>query len=194
MKHRSWLFAVILIFFVSCTPQNIAALQAASSTAAVNPISIALSTTSDHYKLDAPIPVVITLTNATKIPTHLRIYVVPDGAYQSLGLQFSLTLDANKVPRTAFHRAIRGESLRDESLRGETSSGKSPSGSSGVIVDGSFQTYIMGPGQSDQLRIDVKKLFAMTRPGSYMFSVEMPVNRDSKVEIHSQPLLLNVVP
>jgi hypothetical protein len=194
MKHRSWLFAATLISFASCTPQNVAALQAAPSTAAVSPIKITLSTTSDHYKLDAPIPVTITLTNASKIPMHLRIYVVPDGAYQNLGLQFSLTLDANKVPRTAFHRAIRGESLRDESLRGETSSGKSPSGNSGVIVDGSFQTYITGPGQSDQLTIDVKKLFAMTRPGSYVFSVEMPINRDSKVEIHSQPLLLNVGP
>src|ERR1700743_1633083 len=94
-----------------------------------------LSTTSDHYKLDAPITVMITLTNTGQVPMHLRVYGVPDGAYQSLGLQFSLTLDANKVPRTAFHRAIRGESLRDESLRGETSSGKSPSGNSGVIVD-----------------------------------------------------------
>ena len=194
MTHRSWLFAATLIFFASCTPQNVDALQAASSTAAVSPIKITLSTTSDHYNLDTPIPVTITLTNASKIPVHLRIYVVPDGAYQSLGLQFSLTLDANKVPRTAFHRAIRGESLRDESLHGETSSGRSPSGNSGVIVDGSFQTYSMGPGQSDQLTIDVKKLFAMTRPGCYVFSVEMPINRDSKVEIHSQPSLLNVVP
>ena len=52
----------------------------------------------------------------------------------------------------------------------------------------------MTPGEMDHITIDVKKLFNISQPGSYKFSVELPVNRDNKVEIHSQPLLLNIVP
>lgn len=176
MKTRSWIFAIALACMTIDSPCAANASQAAS--AAVSPITIAPSTTSDRFKVDMPIPVVVTLTNTGTVQINLEILDAPDGAYRSLGLRFALTMNGKEVEKTAFHRAIRHESLRgDPSLR----------------VDGT-DTYTMKPGQVDHIKIDVKKLFSITQPGSYLFSVALPANMDNKVEIHSQPLALNVAP
>jgi hypothetical protein len=176
MKTRSWSFAIALACLAIHSPSTANASQAAS--AGVSPITVALSTTSARFNVDMPIPVIVTLTNTGTVPINLEILDAPDGAYRSLGLRFALAMNGKEVEKTAFHRAIRHESLRgDPSLR----------------VDGT-DTYTMKPGEVDHIKIDVKKLFSITQPGSYLFSVVMPVNMDNKVEIHSPPLALNVVP
>ena len=47
---------------------------------------------------------------------------------------------------------------------------------------------------SDRTTIDLRKLFNITQPGSYLFSVEMPRNGESQTAIESQPLRLNIYP
>jgi hypothetical protein len=179
MKSLLLPFVAILAFLMICPQHYAIASQAASSAGAQSPIAIALSTTSDHYKVDSSIPVVIAISNTGKVPVNLNISIGDEGAYRSLGLRFALTIGGQEVEKTAFHRAIRGEPRRGEP---------------GVRLAGRSDVYTMTPERVDHLKIDIKKLFNITQPGMYLFSVVMPVNMDNKTEIYSQPLAIDVVP
>jgi len=178
MKFRTRFLATALTLIIGSTSPIIIA-QENISPKAVSPLTIALSAGVNQFHVGSPIPVVITLTNTSKSPVNLQIFLVTDGIYRRLGFQFSLMLDGKAVPQTAFHRNIRGEHL---------------AGDPGVQMAGSLDTYAMAPGLVDNTTIDLRKLFIITQPGSYLFSVKMPQNGDNKVAIDSSPLRLNVVP
>jgi hypothetical protein len=176
MKLKQWRVVAALTLIVAYPGGG----QQQDSTSAVvgSPLAITLSTTTDQSKVGEPIPVVVTLTNVSKTLVRLRVLGLPEGSYRGLGWRFTLmTADGHKVPKTAFHRAISGEYLP---------------GDPAIDVDPDFINYVLKPGMSDRTTIDVRKLFNISQPGLYFFSVEMPVNKDSKVAIESQPLRLNV--
>src|SRR5258707_3979388 len=181
MNFRSWFLAAAVTCLTIHPLCEISASQTASAGAVESPITMTLSTTSDHYKVDEPIPVVITMTNTDNPPIALQILIARDrndGPYISLGLRFALMMHGKEVEKTPFDRA-----LRHEHIRGEPS----------ITLD-RVDTYTMKPGQVERITIDVKKLFKISQHGAYAFSIVMPANLSQKVEIHSQQLVLNVVP
>lgn len=181
MNFRLWFLAAAVTLLTIHPLCDIRALQTASADAVESPITMALSTPSDHYKVDDPIPVVITLTNTGNAPIGLLVLFARDpndAPYISLGLRFSLMMQGKEIEKTPFNRA-----LRQERIRGDP-----------TVTFDRIETATMKPGQVDRITIDVKKLFKISQPGAYVFSVVMPANLSQKVEIHSQPLVLNVVP
>jgi hypothetical protein len=136
----------------------------------VSPIAIALFTPTDSVKLEqSSIPIVITLTNTGNTPVHLTTFS-SGGDFLIASLRFSLTLDGNAVPKAGLNKDF-------------------------DHADGSIDRIKIDPGQVKHLQIDIKKLFEVKKPGLYLFSITMlPPNIDSKVQVHSQPLRLNVVP
>jgi hypothetical protein len=178
MKSLSLFFAVTLTCLVIYPQHHVHTSQTLPSATSESPITVTLSTAGDRYKPGSPIPVVIAISNTGKVPVNLYISIDADGPYRSLGLRFDLRLSGQEVERTAFHRAIRGEARRGE-----------PSG----ILSGRSDVYTMRPGQVEHINVDVMKLFNITQPGSYLFSVVMPPNMDNKTEIRSEPLRLNVI-
>ena len=179
MKLERWCVAAALILMAIYSAGGNVPAQNAVSTAAVSPLTITLSTTTNRYKIDAPIPVAVILTNVSNAPVHLRLLGVSEGSYRGLGWRFSLTINGERAPKTAFHRAISGEYRP---------------GDPAIDVDPDFINYVLKPGVSDRTTIDLRKLFNITQPGSYLFSVEMPRNGESQTAIESQPLRLNIYP
>jgi len=178
MKLEQWrvVMALIPMMVYPLSGQQ----QGTASAAPGSPLAISLSTGTDQLKVDAPIPVVVTLTNISNSPVRLRLLGLPEGSYRRLRWRFTLsTTDGHEIPKTPFHRAISGEHRP---------------GDPAIDVDPDFLNYTLKPGMSDHTTIDVKKLFDITQPGLYLFSVEMPENADSKIAIKSQPLQLNVYP
>jgi hypothetical protein len=153
--------------------------QKSAPSVADSPLTITLATTAGVVKVDAPIPVVVTLTNVSKTPVRLRVLGLPEGVYRGLGWKFSLTKEGEKVPKTPFHRAISGEYLPGDPL---------------LDPDPDLINHVLRPGMSDSATIDVRKLFNITQPGLNVFSIEMPPNMDSKAAIQSERLPLNVAP
>jgi hypothetical protein len=181
MNFRSWFLAGVVTCLTVHPLCDIRALQTASAGAVESPITMTLSTTSDHYKVDDPIPVVITLTNTGNAPIGLLVLFARDpndAPYISLGLRFSLVMQGKEAEKTPFNRA-----LRQEHIRGDP-----------TITFDRIETATMKPGQVDRITIDVKKLFKISQPGSYVFSVVMPPNLSQKAGIHSPSLVLDVVP
>ncbi len=175
MKLRICLIATALIVSTNQATHRAGALQPQSTTA-TSPLTITLSTTSNRFKIDSPIPVEIVVTNISKSPINLEIIAVPHSEYY--GYRFTLTLNGNNIPKTSFYKALSDKGASDPE----------------VPFDGSVDTYTMAAGKVEHVPIDVKKLFLITQPGSYLFSVEMGKNMDNKVAIHSQPLQLNIAP
>jgi hypothetical protein len=150
MKFHLRSISVILFCIGIVLPINTRASQTAS--APISPLTIAVSTTSNQYKIDSPILVVVTLTNTSSEPVRLINFRIADAAYRRLSWEYSLTREGANVEKTAFHRAIRGESCHGEPY---------------ILSDGSFVPFTMTPGQVDHTTIDVKKLFNISQPGSY---------------------------
>src|ERR1700737_983897 len=90
------------------------------------------------------------------------------GDFIRAGLRFSLTRVGNAVPKAGLNKNF-------------------------DHADGSIDRIKIDPGQVKHIPIDIKKLFDVTKPGSYLFSVEMPKNRDSNLAVHSENLRINVV-
>jgi hypothetical protein len=168
MKHQPWFYAAALTLFMVYLTQ-VGASQTISSATDASSITIALSTPTDSVKLEqSSIPIVITLINTGNTPVHLMTFR-SGGDFLIASLRFSLTLDGNAVPKAGLNKNF-------------------------GHADGSIDRIKIDSGQVKHIPIDIKNLFDVTKPGSYLFSITMPPNMDSKVEVHSQPLRLNVVP
>jgi hypothetical protein len=141
--------------------------------ATVIPVAIALSATGDNFRVGSPIPVVITLTNISAANVAYE-WESPESAYKNF--RFVLTVDGGQVPKTIFHRKIRGDQLPDDPLG--TFSGKS------IFVT-------LSPRQSVQFTVDVEKLYTITQPGSYALVVDRTDDLN-KIKLQSQPLRLIV--
>ncbi len=167
MKHQPWFYAAALTLFMIYLTQ-VGASQTKSSATDVSPITIALSAPTDSVKLEqSSIPIVITLTNTGNTPLHLTTFR-SGGDFLIVSLRFTLTLDGNAVPKAGLNKDF-------------------------DHADGSIDRIKIDPGQVKHIPIDIKKLFEVTKPGLYLFSITMPPNMDSKVEVQSQLLRLNVV-
>jgi hypothetical protein len=175
MRQNLWLLVIGVVILETHPAHRVVALQAAPATAIVSPLTIAASTASDHFSVGSPIPVVITLTNVSRAPLSFEIDY-PNAEYHLF--RFSLTADGKEGPKTAFHRALTGEYLP---------------GDPAIEAGGGSDVYTLKPGQHVQYRVDVKKLYSITQPGSYLFSVKMSANIDNKGDINTKALKLTVL-
>ena len=176
MRQNLRLFVIGVVVILETYPAHrVVALQPGPATAIVSPLTIAASSASDHFTVGSPIPVVITLTNVSRAPISFEIDY-PNAEYHLF--RFSLTTNGKEEPKTAFHRAITGEYLP---------------GDPAIEAGGGSDVYTLKPGQHVQYPVDVKKLYSITQPGSYLFSVTMAANIDNKGDINSKPLQLTVV-
>jgi hypothetical protein len=164
MSLQSWLSSAALILFTTFP----AYAQTTSAAIDISRIAIALSTPASSATLEqSSIPVVITLTNSGKEPVHLASFM-SGGDFLIIGLYFHLTLDGNAVPKAGLNERF-------------------------GHADGSIGRIRIDPGSAKHFPFDIKRLFKISQPGSYLFSVSMSANSDSKVEIASQPLRIDLV-
>ena len=176
MRQNLWLFMIVVVILGEYPAHRMVVLQPAPATAIVSPLTIAASTASDHFAVGSPILVVITLTNISRVPISFEIDY-PNAEYHLF--RFSLTTAGKEGSKTAFHRALIGEYLPGEPA---------------IEAGGGSDVYTLKPGQLVQYTVDIKKLYSITQPGSYLFSVKMPANMDNKGDISSRPLQLTVGP
>jgi hypothetical protein len=133
----------------------------------VSQIALALSMPVSSTTLEqSSIPVVVTLTNPGKTRVYLPTFSSGDG-FLIIGLQFHLTLNGNAIPKAGLNEEF-------------------------GHADGSIDRIRIDSGSTKQVPFDIKNLFKISQPGSYLFSVSMPANSDAKVEIHSQPLRIDI--
>ncbi|HEY1995305.1 MAG TPA: hypothetical protein VGG81_12935 [Edaphobacter sp.] len=167
MKHQPSFYAAVLTLSMIYLTQ-VGASQTKSPATDASPITIALSAPTDSIKLEqSSIPILITLTNTGNTPVHLTTFR-SGGEFLIVSLRFTLTLDGSAAPKAGLNKNF-------------------------DHADGSIDRIRIDPGQVKHIPIDIKKLFDVTKPGVYLFSITMPPNMDRKVEVHSQPLRLNVV-
>ncbi len=166
MSLQSCLAAAALMLFTIFPTHGVA--QTTSSATDVSPIAIALSTPASSATLEqSSIPVVITVTNSGKTPVHLVTFR-SGRDFLITNLHFGLTRDGNPVPKAGLNERF-------------------------DHADGSIDRIRIDPGSVKHLSIDIKRLFKISQPGSYLFSVSMSANSDSKIEINSQPLRIDLV-
>jgi hypothetical protein len=166
MSLQSCLSAAALMLLTIFPAHSVA--QTPSLATDVSPITIALSIPTSSAKLEqSSLPAIITLTNSGKTPAYLTTFR-SGGDFLITSLQFHLTLDGNAVPKAGLNERF-------------------------DHADGSIERIRIDPGSVKHLSIDIKKLFKISQPGSYLFSVSMSANSDAKVEIHTQPLQIDLV-
>jgi hypothetical protein len=88
MKFHLRSISAILFCIGIVLPINTRASQIAS--APISPLTIAVSTMSNQYKIDSPILVVVTLTNTSSEPVRLINFRIADAAYRRLSWEYSL--------------------------------------------------------------------------------------------------------
>jgi hypothetical protein len=139
------------------------------------PITITLAKVTDNPKVEGPIEIAFTLNNTGALPYHW-IADRPDPAYKDF--EFDLTTTEGPVKKTAYHRLIRGQHEDGDPLD---------------TLAGSSMNAVIEPGHSVTFTINLLKLYQVTHPGTYTFTV---TKRDlsSNVTTHSQPLVITVEP
>jgi hypothetical protein len=165
MKRK--LFLLVNIFALFVFTYNLAALQTQQKQEASDTIKITLSTSTDIFTLgQSSIPIAVTLTNTSKTPIYLTTF--SSGAdFLIRGLRFNLTLDKDAVPKAGLHKEFDHR-------------------------DGSVDRIRINPSSSKLITIDVKRLFEVTQPGSYLLVVTTPPDKDGKIEVTSQPLKFTI--
>lgn len=147
MKRQPWFYAALTLFVVHLA--QVGTTQTKPPATDASPITIALSTPTDSVRLEqSSIPILITLTNAGNTPVHLTTFR-SGGEFLIVSLRFTLTLDGNAAPKAGLNKNF-------------------------DHADGSIDRIRIDPGQVKHIPIDIKKLFEVTKPGLYLFSITMP--------------------
>jgi len=174
--NLGWFLSVVM----SITPGNFyvpdGAFHSALSGGVADSLTISLATPANPYGIGSPIIVEMVLKNGTKSPVRLNVEGVPHSEYY--GYRFTLTKDQKIIPKTNFHKAL-----------GHEDNVTDPE----VPMGGSSDVYLMPPGASTKIPIDLKRLFNITELGDYEFSVEMLRTVDSKTPIYGGPVLVRIV-
>ena len=176
MKRGLWYLAIVFTPFAIYPARCINALQVMLPRPPLRSFTVTLSTAGDNFKVDASMPVVITVLNTGSIPGG---FAVDRPHTEYILFHFSLTMNGNMVPKTSFHRAIRGEAGATDPEVG---------------LGGSADYVTLAPGKSVQYTVDLKKLYAIAPPGTYTFSVELPSDDNNPIPVFSQPIQLKIVP
>ena len=145
-----------------------------TATPVLGDFSISLSVANGSVKLGSPMNITVTVTNTSKSDIGLRSG--PEPAYRFF--HFILRQQDQELPKTAFHRALRGENLKEDPPR---------------IVGGSSIMFTLEPGHSVNFTLDLQRLYNITKPGSYTLIAERD-DEIQKVKVRSAPLVFEIGP
>jgi hypothetical protein len=175
MAWLKWLVAVALLFGACCFG------QARPDNANETPISstpvfsISVDPPVNPMKLGASIEVKVTVTNISNEKIGWES-AKSDTAYQAFN--FSLTKGGRETETTAFNRKITGRPRPEDPPE---------------IEFGSSIASFVSPGQSFSFSIDLKRLYQISDPGTYVLDVSR-FDDYSKMTVRSKAVTFDIVP
>lgn len=172
--RKAFIFSMAMLT-ISSYAQNQS--QIGSPNVQANPgFSIVIGSPTAAIRITKPIEVTITVTNDTSHAIYWSSFVGKDSQYAAF--HYDLELNGHEVETTFFHRKM---------------SGKNRPGDPHEVFGGSFVLLPHPPGRMFEMRINLRRLYSITKPGKYTLQVSR-YDATTKTTVYSNTLLLTIEP